>query len=162
MKQTEQLKAAQEQMKPGRITLTGFLGEDARPLIDILAADDALVKRMDLTHQLIAERMIALREAGKRGLGDFIAVEPHFEVRVDSVRGRLPCPFDDPGLFPKTNITVRNLELQEELTFTDLGIHMIYVHGFYGGKSSSFRVDPDAAARILEIPHQAAPGVPGN
>lgn len=138
-------------MKPGVITLEGFLGTDRRNLIDILVADEAEVKRMDITHQDIANRMIELREAGLRGLGNFITVAPHFEVRVDSARGMLPCPFGDPGLFSKTNTTVRNLKKNEEITFTDLHIHMIGFHGFYEGKGSSFRLEPRELADILEI-----------
>lgn len=138
-------------MKPGIITRDGFLGTDARNLIDILVEDDALVKRMNLDHQSIAQRMIELRDAGLRGLGNFISVEPHYEIRVDSVRGKLPCPFGDPGVFPKTNTVVRNLENNREITYTDLNIHMIMAHGFYEGRGSPFRLEPDDLVHILDI-----------
>jgi hypothetical protein len=49
--------------------------------------------------------MIELRDAGMRGLGEIINIEPHYEVRVGSVRGKLPCPFGDPGIFPKCTST---------------------------------------------------------
>jgi hypothetical protein len=151
MKQTVQMDRIQEKMAPGVITLEGFLGTDRRKLIDILIEDDEAVKRLNLTHQGIASRMIELRDAGMRGLGEFIDVAPHFEVRVDSVRGKLPCPFGDPGIFPKTNVTVRNLQLDREAVYTDLHIHMIGSHGFYEGKGSNFRLEPKALAEILEI-----------
>jgi hypothetical protein len=151
MKQTVQMRMIQEKMKPGVITRDGFLGAEKRNLIDILIEDDETVKRMNLTHQIIANRMIELRDAGMRGLGDFISVEPHFEVRVDSVRGKLPCPFGDPGIFPKTNITVRNLNKNREILYTDLNIHLIYSHGFYEGKGSPFRLDPKDLVEILEV-----------
>jgi len=151
MKQTVQMMKIQERMKPGIITRDGFLGDDKRNLIDILLDDDAEVKRMNLTHSIIAERMLELREAGMRGLGEFISVEPNFEVRVDSVRGKLPCPFGDPGIFPKTNITVKNLAKKREITYTDLHIHMIGSHGFYEGKGSPFRLEPRDLVEVLEI-----------
>lgn len=150
MKQTVQMKMIQEKMKPGVITRDGFLGSDNRNLIDILIDDDETVKRMKFTHQVIAQRMIELRDAGMRGLGDFISIEPHFEVRVDTVRGKLPCPFGDPGIFPKTNITVRNLAKDKEITFTDLHIHLIGSHGFYEGKGSLFRLNPEELVVIIE------------
>ena len=146
MKQTPQMQRVQENMRPGAITLEGFLGSDRRNLGDILIEDDAEVKRMGLTHEEIASRMNELREAGKEGLGEFITVPPHFEVRVDSVRGKLPCPFEHPGLFPKTNITVRNTRLDREITYTDLQIHLIEAHGFYEGKGSRYRIDPEELA----------------
>ena len=151
MKQTVQMDRIQEKMQPGIFTRDGFLGSDRRNLIDILLDDDEAVKRMDLTHRRIAGRMIELRDAGMRGLGEFINVEPHYEVRVDSVRGKLPCPFGDPGIFPKTNITVRNTKLDREFTFTDMHIHLIGSHGFYEGKGSPFRLEPTMLVEILDI-----------
>jgi len=145
------MKKIQQMMMPGVITRDGFLGKDSRNLIDILVEDDEEVKRMNLTHQKIASRMIEMREAGMKGLGDFISVPPHFKVQVDSVRGKLPCPFGDPGIFPKTNTTVRNLKLEREITYTDLHIHMICSHGFYEGKGFAFRLEPKDLVKILEI-----------
>jgi hypothetical protein len=162
MKQTVQMRRIQEKMAPGVITRDGFLGTDGRPLVDVLTTDDAEVKRLGLTHQGIAARMLELRDAGMAGLGDFVDVAPHFEVRVDSVRGKLPCPFGDPGVFPKTNTTVRNCSSERELTYTDLHIHMIGSHGFYEGKGSPFRLEPADLAGVLEIQaeEQGTPPVP--
>ncbi|MCE1245481.1 MAG: hypothetical protein LWY06_02430 [Firmicutes bacterium] len=151
MKQTVQMEKIQANMAPGVITLSGFLGDDLRKLIDILIADEETVTLMGLSHDQIASRMIELRDAGVRGLGDFINVVPHFEVKVDSVRGKLPCPFGDPGVFPKTNTTVKNLKTGKEVTFTDLNIHMILAHGFYQGRGSLFRLDPEFLAEVTEV-----------
>lgn len=156
MKQTVQLQRIQESMRPGVITRDGFLGSDRRNLIDILIEDEAEVKRRSLEHRDIARRMIELRDAGLRGLGEFISVEPHFEVRVDSVRGKLPCPFGDPGIFPKTNVTVRNLRLARAIDYTDLHIHLVLAHGFYEGRGSPFRLEPVDLAEVLEV--EAPPG----
>jgi hypothetical protein len=156
------MRRIQDRMAPGVITRDGFLGPDSRPLVDILTADDAEVKRLGVTHQGIAARMVQLREAGMAGLGEFVDVPPHFEVRVDSVRGKLPCPFGDPGVFQKTNTTVRNRARSRELTYTDLHIHMIGSHGFYEGAGSPFRLDPGDLVEVLEIRSEAelTPPVP--
>lgn len=151
MKQTEQMKEIQEKMKPGVITLDGFLGSDNRNLIDILVEDDAEVKRLNLTHEGIAARMLELREAGKEGLGDIISVSPHYEISVDIRRGKLACPFGHRGLIRKSMIRVRNIDKDREITYTDLNIHMIKEHGFYQGKGSSFRLEISDLVDILEI-----------
>jgi hypothetical protein len=151
MKQTVQMQKVQARMAPGVITRDGFLGEDRRPLIDILLADGEAVKAIGLDHAAIAARMVELRDAGMAGLGEFVDVAPHFEVRVDSVRGRLPCPFGDPGIFPKTNVTVRNTHTGREITYTGLHIHLVRVHGFYEGHGSPFRLEPRDLAEVLEI-----------
>jgi len=150
MKQTPDWRQAQANMRPGVITLTGFLGADGRDLVQIIDEDDATVRRLGLSHARLAARMAELRDAGLAGLGEFIPVSPHFAVRVDGVRGRLPCPFGEPGLHPKTNVTVRNLASGRELTFTDLSIHLIREHGFYQGRGAPFRLEPADLAAVLE------------
>jgi hypothetical protein len=150
VKQSKVYAAVQLKMAPGVITRDGFLGGDRRNLVDILTADDGELRRLGYGHQDLARRMVELRDAGTAGLGEFVDVEPHFEVRVDSVRGKLPCPFGDPGIFQKTNTTVRNRRLGREITYTDLHIHLIGSHGFYEGIGSPFRLEPGELAEVLE------------
>lgn len=152
MKQTSDMDLIQRNMRPGAITRAGLMGPDRRNLAEVLVDDDARVRRLGVTHCAIAARMRELRLAGAKGLGETIAVAPHFEVRVDSVRGRLPCPFIHKGLHQKTNITVRNLRTGAETSYTDLHIHMIEAHGFYEGRGSEFRLDPEALVGVLEVP----------
>jgi hypothetical protein len=154
MKQSATLARVQENMAPGVLTAAGFLGNDRRALAEILDDDAARVQRLGLTHADLAARMRALRRAGASGLGEAVDVAPHFEVRVDGVRGRLACPFGHKGLYAKVNITVRNTTLGEEVTYTDLAIHLIDAHGFYEGRKSLFRLDPETLARVLEIEPQ--------
>ena len=154
MKQTVQFQRIQEKMKPGKLTRDGFLGKDGRNLVDILIDDDADVRRMDTSHAIIAKYMRRFRKKGEKGLGEFIPVEPHFEVRVDGARGKLPCPFEHPGMFRKMNTIVNNLKLNRQIIYSDLNIHMVESHGFYEGKGSFFRTDPTALVDVLEIPPQ--------
>jgi len=154
MKQTPQMKRAQANMAPGVLTLEGFLGRDQRHLVDIIIEDEAAVQRLDVTHEAIAARMKSLRDSGERGLGEFVTVEPGILVRVDSVRGKLPCPFEDPGLFEKTTTTVRNDNIGKEVSYSDLHIHLIGEHGFYEGKGFLFRLDPEVLVEVLQVPRQ--------
>ena len=151
MKQSLHDDQIQSQMLPGVLTRDGMLGEDRRKLRDILEADDAAVSRLGLTHARIAARMRELRDAGAAGLGQALDVLDHFEVRVDSARGGLPCPFLHEGLFAKEYVEVLNRRSGERLTFTELNIHMIEAHGFYEGVGSFFRQDPLVLSRVLEI-----------
>lgn len=151
MKQDPNLRKAQENMRPGVITVQGFLGPDQRDLVQIIDEDDAKVKALGLSHQQIAERMKELRDAGKAGLGDFIDVPPHYSVKVDSVRGKLRSPFGDPGLISKCNTTVHNKKNNREITYTDMSISFIEKHRFYQGKGSLFRLEPEDLAAILDI-----------
>lgn len=151
MKQSIRDDRIQAQMRPGVTTRDGMLGEDRRKVRDILDADDAVVKRLGLTHVGIAAHMRMLRNAGAAGLGQAIDVSDHFEVRVDSVRGKMPCPFLHEGLFPKEVVEVLNRRSGERVTFTELNMHMIEAHGFYEGVGSPFRQDPETLARVLGL-----------
>ncbi len=151
MKQTPMLEHAQRQMAPGVITREGFLGTDRRNLGDILDADAAAVQRLGLTHQAIAARMRNLREEGKRGLGLPVRVPPHFEVQVEAVRGKLPSPFGGRGVFGKTTTIVSNTRLAQQVQYSDLQIHLIGRHGFYQGRGSRYRTDPETLATVLEV-----------
>lgn len=154
MKQTPEMDRYQHNMRPGCITLKGMMGNDRRNLQDVLIEDDAEVKRLGTTHLAIATRMQELRDAGTRGLGEQITVPEHYQVRVDSVRGKLPCPFED-GIAQKTFIQVENTALGKTITYTDLHIHMIKEHGFYEGHGSGFRLPPVDLVEILEVPPAA-------
>lgn len=151
MKQSKEMDNVQEQMKPGVIAHDGFLGSDTRNLADIIEHDDMTVQRLGLTHKKIAARLSAIRDAGKEGLGISVKLDECLEVRVDSARGKLPCPFLHKGLLPKNYTIVRNLETGAELIFTDLNIHLIEEHGFYEGTGSTYRLDPEMLIRELHI-----------
>ncbi len=151
MKQSPQLDLVEARMRPGAISLHGFLGKDTRPLSQILEEDHNTVNELGVTHRLIADRMEFFTEQGQKGLGTTVEVEGHFEVRVEEVRGVLPCPWPHKGLYGKLNVYLRNLELDKELTWTGLQVHLIGAHGFYEGRGSPFRIEPQEACRILEL-----------
>lgn len=143
-------------MQPGVITQQGMLGEDTRPLNDILVDDNAEVQRLGVTHKAIAYRMRSLRKLGLAGLGTPVTVEDDFEVTVDGFRGRIACPFED-GTASKVNTKVVNKRLGKEVTYTDLHIHMIFSHGFYMGRGSLYRLDPAKLVEVLEVGPEPLP-----
>ncbi|MDD4016538.1 MAG: hypothetical protein PHV28_01220 [Kiritimatiellae bacterium] len=151
MKQSVEYNIIQNNMQPGAITRDGMLGHDRRNLRDIIETDDAAVRRLGLTHISIAARMRELRDAGREGLGENVTVSGRFDVRVDSVRGKLPCPFRHEGLFDKEFVEILNRDTGARMTFSTLNIHMIEEHGFYEGLGSPFRLDPDLLASVLGL-----------
>ena len=151
MKQTPEYDRIQAQMQKGVITLEGFLGDDPRKLVDIIASDTMAVHNLDTTCALIAGRMEHFRDLGFEGLGEFITLDDHFEVKVDSVRGLLPSPFGGPGMYRKVNTTVVNKTLGRQITYTDLHIHLIGDHCFFQGEGSTYRLEPKELVEILEV-----------
>ncbi|ADY13883.1 hypothetical protein [Sphaerochaeta globosa] len=151
MKQTPEFDKIQQQMKKGVITLDGFLGDDTRNLVDIIASDSLTVRRLKTTCKAISQRMDHFKELGFAGLGEFISVEDRFDVKVDSVRGLLPSPFGGKGMYGKINTTVVNKKTGRTIVYTDLHIHFIAEHCFFEGKGSPFRLEPEDLVQVLEV-----------
>ncbi len=151
MKESPELHAVEQRMQPGSITRDGFLGDETRPLGQILEEDAEQVRRLGLTHGQIARRMEHFTEEGRGGLGTTVVVDEDYEVRVETVRGMLPCPWGHAGVYPKVNVWLKNRANGEELMWTALNIHMIGEHGFYEGRGGGFRIDPARAKRALGL-----------
>ncbi|SHE90369.1 hypothetical protein SAMN02745164_01379 [Marinitoga hydrogenitolerans DSM 16785] len=150
MKMTPEFQKAQANMQPGIITADGFLGNDERNLVDIIMEDEEILISLNCTIEKIIKKMLYLKKAGEKGLGEPITVDGKWEVQVGEARGHLPCPFED-GIFRKVVTKVTNLENNESIIFSDLSIHLIEKHLFFQGKGSPFRLDPLKLIKVLDI-----------
>ena len=151
VKQSPELDRVQGNMKPMALCRWGFLGSDRRHLIEILTDDQGAVNSLGITHRMIAQRLREITEKAREGLGDPIVVEGKFDVEVHEARGKIPCPWSHPGLYPKTYVRLEKMETGETLLWSDLAIHLIEEHGFYQGEGSPYRLDPAKIKRILEL-----------
>ncbi|KUK79295.1 hypothetical protein V512_000845 [Mesotoga sp. Brook.08.105.5.1] len=151
MKQTPDFDKIQENMRAGSITGPGFLGHDERNLVDIISEDQAKVKELGLTNEIIANKLEMFMKQGERGFGSPVKVDDRFVVIVEESRGYIPCPFRHGHLSKKANINVRNIARKEEVDYSPISIHLIREHGFYQGKGSPYRLDPAKVAKILEL-----------
>jgi hypothetical protein len=151
VKQSPELTAVRERMRPGALSKDGFLGEDTRSLGEIIEADEQSLRRLGISRRAIARRMRHFWREGKKGLGDPIEVDGRYEVEVHSYKGRMACPFEHPGLFEKTIVMVRNLERDQELRFTTLALHLIESHGFFQGRGAAWRLEPGRIVELLEV-----------
>lgn len=157
-------KFIESSMRPGQLSMGGFLGVD-ESLTEILKMDDETVKRLGLTHEQIASRieyflklaeeieffdpkeLIIKQREGR-------LVDGKYLVGRNTWRGGQSCPWEDTKLFmPYGHIDcfVKNKELGEQLNFPGGIVHLIREHHFYEGRGSPYRVDPERAVRILEI-----------
>ncbi len=151
VKQSPELNRIEQNMRPMCISQRGFFGSDSRKLIEILTEDQGTVNSLGLSHGVIAQRLREITEKARGGWGDPVVVEDKFEVEVHEFRGKIPCPWGHPGLYPKAHIILKNMETGENLVWSDLAIHLIGEHGFYQGRGSPYRLDPSTVKRILEL-----------
>ena len=149
MKENPAMKKVAENMKPGVISLHGFMGNDKRNIEMLIEHDAAELERLGVSAEEIADKLEEIKNKALEGLGDYIGISDDYLAKADSVRGKLPCPFTHPGLYRKTLITVKEKEGGDELLFTELGIHLIREHGFFQGMGSPFRLEPSDLALLL-------------
>lgn len=150
MKMSPEHTKAAAQMLPGIITAEGFLGDDSRPLPDIIQADEEQASRLGVEWEQVAETLHALRNAGMEGQGTPVEYLRKWNVRVDEARGVLPCPFKD-GLFHKHTILVTHKASGAQLVFSELSLHLLETHHFLQGRGSSFRMELAQIKKVLEL-----------
>ncbi len=150
MKMSPNMKKAQENMAPGVITADGFLGDDSRPLQDMIVEAEELMRHNKIDFDDVAQIMKDLMEEGRNGLGEPITVDGKWIVQTTEARGHLPCPFED-GIQRKITTVIRNIRLGESIMVSTLSLHLLQKHHFLEGKGSPFRLEPELVKRVLEL-----------
>lgn len=149
MKETPQEKKIRQNLQESGISPEGFLGDDKRHVHEIVATDLAVLERLGKTKEEIADRMQYFTQKAFSHYDGNIIIDQIYEIEYNTVRGKIPCPFDHPGLFRKGEITLKNLKKNLEISWTPLNIHMIRAHGFFEGKKAKHRLEPKNLVEIL-------------
>lgn len=149
MKRSPNMQRLEEILRSSKLVEGGFLGDDPRPVEEIIEADDAELARRNLTHEQLAERMAEITAKARPGLGTFVDVGEHLQAAVDDNRGQIVCPFPGETRVFKTVTTVRRTDADRQVQYADLCTHMIGEHGFFQGRGSRFRIEPAVLADIL-------------
>ncbi|HOM73915.1 MAG TPA: hypothetical protein PKI14_16095 [Fervidobacterium sp.] len=147
MKMIPEYAEIQENMKPGKITVDGFLGNDGRNITDIISADEEEFSQLDLDFSEVAKLLRELLREGAKGLGKNVKYGK-WEIAVNEARGNIPCPFKD-GMFSKRVATIRNLNNSQEIVLSDLSVHLLEKHHFLQGRGSTFRLEPSMIKIVL-------------
>mgnify|MGYP006289901151 FL=1 len=149
MKESPDLARLEELLRSSRLSASGFLGTDPRPLQEIIDTDAALIDELGLSKKQVATRMREITDAAKTGLEMTVDVNDAVEAYVYETRGRIVCPWPHPGAYDKTVTVARRKDKDVQARWSDLNIHMIEAHGFFEGRGSPFRLEPTVLAEIL-------------
>ncbi len=149
MKMSPNMKKAQENMAPGVITADGFLGDDKRPLQEIITEDEEHMRYHGLDMEETVQILKDLMEEGRNGLGEPITIEGKWLVQTTEARGHLACPFED-GIQRKITTVIKNLKNGTTIMVSALSLHLMQKHHFMEGKGSPFRLEPDTLVKVLE------------
>lgn len=150
MKQTPQELKILANFKPGKISKNGFLGDDTRHVHDIVKADLITLSKLKLTKEEITDRLQFFIDQGKKALENKVDLGD-FTVEIFWSKGMLPCPFGEHGLHYKITAKVFNKKLNTQIEFSQLNVHLIREHGFFEGKGSIFRMEPDEIVKVLDM-----------
>ena len=142
----------------------------------ILSDHMANIAKSGFTLMQIATRMQEITKAAISGLGNWILIPFHdrqaittnvvaitehttseevraaaheLRTRVEEAKGFMVCPWPHPGTFAKRVTEVQLVNTNESIMWSDLNIHMIQEHGFFEGKGSSFRIEPDELIKFI-------------
>jgi len=129
-------------------TRDGFLGDDKRPLAEILEADNTAVERLGLTHQKLADRLARQAMAAP---GATVHPGEHLTAVYRESMGRIPCPWIGCGVFAKGEVELVDTQTKQKVLFSPLSVHLIARHGFYQGHGARYHIEPDDLARILRL-----------
>lgn len=132
----------------GHLTKNGFLGTDLRSIEEIIRQDKEFIFQSGISNAYIADRLQWFIHEGKKALESRIQLGDFF-VQIQYDRGMLPCPFGDPGLHPKVMANVTSPKMGKQIRYSQLSVHMIRQHGFYGGKGSLFRLEPGVLVTFI-------------
>lgn len=151
MKKLPEFAKAHEEMEPGRLTRGGLLGEDVRPIEQIVAEDRAAAKRLGVEMAHLAERLDTLTVYAIEAMGAPVTVG---DICVSALEGmgKLPCPFSHHGLYSKAVLRAENSATNQKLSWSALSVHMLLEHDFCGGRGSSYRLDIAEVARFFGEP----------
>lgn len=149
MKRSPEAKRLEDVLRSSRIVAGGFLGPDTRILDEIIEADAATLARLGTTAQEVASRMREITDLGKAGLGTPVKIDEKREVVVDEHRGQTVCPWPHAGGYQKTMTTVRRLDTGATVRWSELSTHFIEAHGFFEGRGTAFRLEPEGLLVVL-------------
>ena len=143
MKESPDAQKLEQILRSPAFSAAGFMGTDARSLVQIIYADLADVARFGYTPPLIAERMREITNIAKEGLGNWVAIDKSRRAMIVEVKGRIPCPWPHAGNYAKRITTLQDTETGREVLWSDLNIHLIDEHNFFEGRGSVFRIEPE-------------------
>jgi hypothetical protein len=143
-------------MRPGRLSRLGFLGKDEK-LLDVLAADNRyIVEDKGLTHREIAKHLhilgalgLKLKAVGRKSM-PFRYHGKRFQIEMLITRGFQESPFQDDTKSGSV-ATLDNLDNDKQVRYALLVPHMIERYGFYEGKGTPYRVEPQKILEVLDF-----------
>ena len=135
---------------PSAFSGEGFMGNDSRTREKIIADDAATLTRLSLNSNSLCAMLHAAYNLAERMSGAPAALDNGIVAVHHEARGRIPSPFPCDGTFEKGETHIIDTATGQEVVITPLSLHLIEKYGFFQGKGSRYRLEPDIALGILQ------------
>jgi len=149
MKESPQAQKLEEVLRSSKLVSGGFMGDDLRSFSEIIDKDMAALSHLGYKINQVAATMQKITDTAISGFGSWVKLDQRRETKADEAKGSLVCPWPHPGRFAKRVTTVRLIGADQTIKWSDLSIHLIAEHGFFEGKGSAFRIEPEDLIKII-------------
>lgn len=151
MKQSPAEQNLMRNLGPSKFSAEGFLGSDTRPFDEIVGEDLRSLEQKRVSKEDLVAALTDAYEMAKQALGGRVVIRPGVTAVFKESMGRVPSPFRGDGVFEKGEAVVKDEEGGHTIIITSLGIHLIKKHGFFQGKGSRYRIEPERAIGIFRL-----------
>ena len=149
MKVSPQDKKFITRLKSSKFSAEGFLGDDKRPVDEIISDDLLTIQRLGISVEEIADILKQIYKKARSNLGASIEIREGVTATFYESMGRIPSPFIGDGVFEKGEAVVTDQATGKTMIITQLGINLIEKHRFFQGRGSRYRTDPEDIAALL-------------
>ena len=149
MKESPQAQKLEEVLRSSKLIAGGFMGDDLRSFFEVIDDDITALSHLGYTTKQVANCMQKITDTAISGFGTWVKLDQRRETKVDEAKGFLVCPWPHPGRFAKRVTTVRLIDTEQIIKWSDLNIHLIAEHGFFEGRGSAYRIKPKELTNII-------------
>lgn len=159
---SDEIERVQSVMRAGKSSNSGFLDEKEL-LMEVIKKDHETLQRLNITPKQIRDRLVTLYgkhvwNCGKtKSFADKSLVEQKYEITSVTYMGAQTCPFLPEGCksyygyhYGDSDVTIKNIHNNKEITYNTLLPHLILEHNFFEG-NVSHRLDPVQVIETLEL-----------
>jgi len=149
MKETPEDKNLVTNLAASKFSGDGFLGNDQRPVDEIIASDLRQLAEIGRTVDEAVQLLSNAYERTRAGLGDEVVLYPGITGKFFESMGRIPSPFRGDGVFEKGEAVVTDQIGGQSIIITKLGLNLIEKHHFFQGIGSRYRIEPLLVFQLL-------------
>lgn len=149
MKQDPKSEKLEKVLRSSVLVAHGFMGDDKRTVNEVIESDLRVLEKLGSNTEVLTQRMQQITNQAIKGLGTWVKISERLTARVDEAKGSIVCPWPHTGKFAKRVTILKNEISGVSISWSDLSIHMIKEHGFFEGKGSMLRVDPEILIEMI-------------